>query len=58
MRRYQRDCHLKIDEQFCQKFCPGKVGGRDARELYSAKLEKEHELYIEIDVPDWCYKRP
>ena len=54
----QRDCRLRIDQRFREKFCPGKVRGRDARVLYGVKLEKEREQYLELDVPDLCYKRP
>ena len=57
-RHYQRDCHLRIDQRFRERFCPGKVRGRDARVLYVVKLEKEREQYMELDVPDLCYKRP
>ena len=57
-RRYQRDCHLRLDQHYREKYCPGKVRGRDARVLYGVKLEKECEQYMELDVPDVCYKRP
>ena len=57
-RHCQRDCHLRIDQRFRERYCPGKVRGRDARVLYGVKLEKEREQYMELDVPDSCYKRP
>ena len=57
-RHYQRDGHLRIDHRFRERYCPGKVRGRDARVLYGVRLEKERELYMELDVPDVCYKRP
>ena len=57
-RHYQRDCLLRIDQHFRERYCPGKVRGRDARVLYGVKLEKESEQYMELDVPDFCYKRP
>ena len=57
-RHYQRDCHLRLDQRFRDKYCPGKVRGRDARVLYGVKLEKEREQYMELDVPALCYKRP
>ena len=57
-RHYQRDCHLRIDQRFRERYCPGKVRGRDARVLYGLRLEKEREHYMELDVPDVCYKRP
>ena len=57
-RHYQLNCHLRIDQRFRERYCPGKVRGRDARVLYGLKLEKEREQYMEIDVPDLCYKRP
>ena len=57
-RHYHRDCHLRIDQRFRKKYCPGKVRGRNARVLYGLKLEKEREQYMELDVPDECYKRP
>ena len=57
-RHYQRDCHLRIDQRFRERYCPGKVWGRDARVLYGVKLEKEREQYMELDVPDLIYKRP
>ena len=40
---YQRDCHLRIDQRFRERYCPEKVRGRDARVLYGVKLEKERE---------------
>ena len=55
---YQRDCHLRTDQRFRESYCAGKVRGRDARVLYGAKLEKEREQYMELDVPDLCYKFP
>ena len=55
-RHYQRDCHLRIDQRFREEYYPGKVRGRDARVLYGVKLEREQ--YMEIYVPDVCYKRP
>ena len=55
---YQRDCHLRIDQRFRERYCPGKLRGRDARVLYGVKLEKEREQYMELEVPDVCYKRP
>ena len=57
-RFYQRDCHLRIDQRFCEKYCPGKVRGRDARVLYGVELVKEREHYMELDMPDLCYNRP
>ena len=57
-RHYQRDCHLRIDQRFRERYCPWKVRGRDARVFYGVKLEKEREQYMELDVPDLCYKRP
>ena len=42
-RHYQRDCHLRIDQRFRGRYCPGNVRGRDARVLYGVKLEKERE---------------
>ena len=57
-RHYHRDCHLRTDQRFREKNCPGKVRGKDARVFYGVKLEKELELYMELDVPDLCYKRP
>ena len=57
-RHYQRDCHLRIDQRFRERYCPEKVRGRDARVLYGVKLEKEREQYMELDVPDLCYKSP
>ena len=57
-RLYQRDCHLRIDQRFRERFCLGEVRGKDARVLYGVKLEKELEEYMGFDVPDLCYKRP
>ena len=57
-RHYQRDCHLRLDQRFRERYCPGKVRGRDARVLYGVNLEKEREQYKELYVPDFCYKRP
>ena len=56
-RHYQRDCHLRIDQRFRERYCPGKLQGKVARVLYGEKLEKEREQYMELDVPDLCYKR-
>ena len=39
-RLYQRDCRLRIDQRFRERYCPGKVRGRDAQVLYGVKLEK------------------
>ena len=55
-RHYRCECHLRIDQRFRETYCPGKVRGRDARVLYGVKLEKEREQYMELDVPDLCYK--
>ena len=57
-RHYQRGCHLRIDQRFCERYCLGKVRRKDARVLYGVKLEKEREQYLGFDVPDLCYKRP
>ena len=57
-RHYQRDCHLRIDQRFRERYCPGKVRGRDARVLYGVRLGKEREHYMGLDVPDVGYKRP
>ena len=57
-RHYQRDCHLRIDQRFRQRYCPGKVRGKDTRLLYGAKLEKESEQYMELEVADLCSNRP
>ena len=57
-RHYQRDCHLRNDQRFREKCCPGKVRERNAQVLYGVKLEKERQQYMELDVPDLCYKRP
>ena len=42
-RHYQRDCDLRIDQRFRERFCPGKVRERNARVLYGVKLEKKRE---------------
>ena len=42
-RHCQSDCYLPIDQRFRERYCPGKVRGRDARVLYGVKLEKERE---------------
>ena len=57
-RHYQRDCHLRIDQRFRERYCPGKVRGRDARVLYGVQLEKERVQYMELDVSEVYYKRP
>ena len=57
-RHYQRDCHLRIDQRCREIICPGKVRGKDARVFYGVKLQKERERYMELDLPDLCYKRP
>ena len=57
-RHYQRDCQLRIDQRFPGRYRPGKVRGRDARVLYGVKFEKKREQYMELDVPDLCYKPP
>ena len=49
---------MRIDQRFRERYCPGKVRVREARVLYGMKLEKEREQYMELDVPDLCYKRP
>ena len=55
---YQRDCHLRIDQRFRERYCIGKVRGRDSCVLYGAKLEKGREQYAELDMPDLSYKNP
>ena len=57
-RDFQRECHLRADQQFREKYCPGKVRGRDGRVLYGAKLEAEREFYMELHIPDLDIKRP
>ena len=44
-RHYQRDCHLGIDQRFRERYCPGKVRGRDARVLYGVNLERARTVY-------------
>ena len=55
-RHFQRECHFWADQRFREKYCPGKVRGRDRRELYGSKLEAEREFYVELDVPDLDFK--
>ena len=57
-RHFQRNCHFRADQQFREKYCPGKFRGRDGRVLYGSKLEAEREFYMELDVPDLDFKRP
>ena len=57
-RHFQRECHFRADQQIKQKYCPGKVRGRDGRVLYGSKLEAERGFYMELDVPDLDIKRP
>ena len=57
-RHFQSDCHLRADQRFREKYCPGKVRGRNGRVLYGSKLEAEREFYMELDVPDLDFKRP
>ena len=57
-RHYQRDFHFRADQRFREKHCPGKVRCRGGRVLYGSKLEVEHEVYMELDVPDLDFKRP
>ena len=56
-RPFQRDSHFRADQQYREKYCPGKVRGRDGRVLYGSGLEAERECYIELDVPDLDFKR-
>ena len=57
-RHFQRDCHFRADQRFREKYCPGKVRGRDGRVLYGSKLEAEREVYLELNVPELEFKRP
>ena len=57
-RHFQRDCHFRADQRFRERFCPGKVRGRDGRVLHDSKLEAERELYIDLYVPDLDFERP
>ena len=57
-RHFQRDCHFRADQRFREKCCPGKVRARDGRVLYGSKVEREREIYLELDVPDLEFKRP
>ena len=56
-RHFQRECHLRAHQRFREKYCLGKVCGRDGRVLYGSKLEAERELYMELDFPDLDFKR-
>ena len=51
-RHFQRDSHFPADQRFREKFCLGKVRGRDKRVLYDSRSEAEREVYMELDVPD------
>ena len=55
-RHFHGDSHFR-DQRFREKYCPGKLRGRDARVLYGSKLEAEREFYKELDVQDLQYKR-
>ena len=57
-RHFQRDCHSRTDQRFREKYCPGNVRRRDGRVLYGSKLEAECEFYMELDVPDFDFKKP
>ena len=57
-RHFQRDCHFRADQRFREKYCPGKVRGRDGRVLHGLKLEAERDIYMDLDVPDLDFKRP
>ena len=57
-RHFQRECHFRVDQQFREMYCPGKVHGREGRVLYGSKLEAEREFYMELNVPDLDFKRP
>ena len=57
-RHFRRDCHFRPDQRFREKYCLGKIRGRDGRVLYGAKPEVEPEVYKELDVPDLDFKRP
>ena len=49
---------MRVDQRFRERYCPGKVRGRDARVLYGVKIKKQREQYMELDVPDLRYNRP
>ena len=57
-RHLHRDCHFRADRRFREKYCPGKVRGRNGRVLYGWRLEAEREFYMELEVPDLDFKRP
>ena len=57
-RHFQRDCHFRVDQRFREKFCAGKVRGRDGRVLYGSKLEAELEFYMELDIPNFHFEKP
>ena len=57
-RPFQRDCHFRADQRFREKYCPGKVRGRDGKVLYGSRLEAEREVHMELYVPDLDFKRP
>ena len=56
-RLFQQDCHSRADQRLREKICRGKFRGRDGRVLYGSKLEAEHELYMELDLPGLWHKR-
>ena len=57
-RHFQRDCHIRADQRFREKYCPRKVRGRDGRVMYGSRLKAKREAYMELDVPDLDSKRP
>ena len=57
-RHFQQYCQFRTDQRFREKYCPGKLRGRDGRMLYGSKLEAEREVYMELDIPDLDFKRP
>ena len=57
-RHFQRDCHFRAHQRFREKYCPGKVRGRDGRVLYGSKLEAEREFHMELDISDLDFKKP
>ena len=57
-RHFQRDCRFPAIQPVRENYCPGKVRGHDGKVLYGSRFKAEREYYMELDMPDWDFKRP
>ena len=55
-RHFRRECPFRADQRFREKYCPGKVRGRNVRVLYGSMLEAERDFYMDWTFQIWILK--